>query len=160
MYFFYFLSFLFTSPKYATILKIQGFCVTTFSSSISAIQHFYFYHGIFLSKLYIYPKCYETSNNESCTSAILGPSLSWADWAVRAILKIKFLVLILFLYTPSPCVTRFHVARNSSKPCYAEFHYNGIPQNRVMRNSNGIPSTVPLTRFSHNAEFRNSKNAR
>ena len=53
MYFFYFLSFLFTSPKYATILKIQGFCVTTFSSSISAIQHFYFYHGIFLSKLYI-----------------------------------------------------------------------------------------------------------
>ena len=116
-----------TSPKYATILKIQGFCVTTFSSSIFAIQHFYFYHGIFLSKLYIYPKCYETSNNESCTSAILGPSLSWADWAVRAILKIKFLVLILFLYTPSPCVTRFHVAQNSTSAEFLKTALCGIP---------------------------------
>ncbi len=51
-------------------------------------------------------------------------------------------------------------ARNSSKPRYAEFHYNGIPQNRVMQNSNGIPSTVPLTQFLRDAEFWNSKNAR
>ena len=29
-----------------------------------------------------------------------------------------------------------------------------------MRNSNRIPSTIPLTRFSRNTEFRNSKNAR
>ena len=29
-----------------------------------------------------------------------------------------------------------------------------------MRNSNGIPSTVPLTRFSRNVEFPNSKIAR
>ena len=78
-------------------------------------------------KLYIYPKCYETSNNESCTSAILGPSLSWADWAVRAILKIKFLVLILFLYTPSPCVTRFHVAQNSTSAEFLKTALCGIP---------------------------------
>ena len=31
----------------------------------------------------------------------------------------------IFTTTPSPRVTPFHVAR------YAEFHYNGIPQNRV-----------------------------
>jgi len=44
--------------------------------------------------------------------------------------------------------------------CMYYYLAHGIPQNRVMRNSNGIPSAVPLTRFSRNAEFRNSKNAR
>ena len=50
-------------------------------------------------------------------------------------------------YTPSPHVTRFRVARNSAFvrvmrgiPRYAEFQRNS--------------TTVPLTRFSRNAEFR------
>ena len=36
-------------------------------------------------------------------------------------------------------LTRFPVTQNSSKACYAKFHYNGIPQNRIMRNPNEIP---------------------
>jgi hypothetical protein len=69
------------------------------------------------------------------------------------------------LLTPSPHITRFHIARNSTsaeflKTALCGIPLNGIPQNRVMQNSNGISSTVLLTRFSHNAEFQNSKNAR
>ena len=84
----------------------------------------------------------------------------WFDYYLMYIILTKKAQFLICRNTPSPRVTRFHVARNSSKPRFVEFHYNGIPQNCVMRNSNGIPSTVPLTRFSHNAEFRNSKNAR
>ncbi len=57
--------------------------------------------------------------------------------------------------TPSPRVTRIRITRNSTSTVFLLMYaLCGIP--RVMRNS----TTVPLTRFSRNAEFRNSGNAR